>query len=105
MYSVTNLLIFYLGGGFVIMLAWAGVLGEILLGASRSAVRWSVGILAILGAVHPAAAVASWDLVRLGQSTDERELEFSRLWHRVTQAAIVVSTAVAIALWTVTTTS
>ena len=91
-----NLVIFYLGGSFIIVLIWAGAVGEILvsevsLGGKRSGLRWLIGLLALVGLVHPAAALAAWDLIRLGRTTEEPPLDFSGTWERSAQAASLVS--------------
>lgn len=64
----TNLFLVWLGGGFVIALAWAALVGQALMGRRPAAVRPAIGALAVVGVLHPAAAVGAIDLVRLGRT-------------------------------------
>lgn len=64
----TNLFLIWLGGGFVIMLAWAALVGQALMGGRPAAVRPAIGALAVIGVFHPVAAISAVDLVRLGRT-------------------------------------
>jgi hypothetical protein len=65
------LLTFYFGGAFIIFLAWASGVGELMIGSRRAGKR-SIWVLIGLGFIHPASAASAWDLVRLS-STSERD--------------------------------
>lgn len=65
----TTLFLYWFGGGFVVFLAWAALVGEALMGAHPGAVRPAIAVLAVVGLVHPAAAVGAIDLVRLARSS------------------------------------
>jgi hypothetical protein len=67
----TTLLLFWFGGGCVIFLVWAAFLGEALMGAHPRSVRPAIGVLALLGLVHPAAGASAVDLVRLTRTLAE----------------------------------
>jgi len=64
----TTLFLYWFGGGFVLLLAWAALVGQALMGDRPGAVRPAVGLLAALGVLHPVAALSAVDLVRLGRS-------------------------------------
>ena len=64
----TTLFLVWFGGGFIIFLAWAALVGQALMGDRPQAVRPAVGVLAVIGVVHPAAAISAIDLVRLGRT-------------------------------------
>jgi len=61
----TTLFLVWFGGGFVVFLAWAGLVGQALMGERLGAVRPAIGVLAVVGVLHPAAAVGAIDLARL----------------------------------------
>lgn len=61
----TTLFLIWFGGGFVVFLIWSALVGEALMGTRPGAVRPAIGLLAVVGVVHPAAAVSAVDLVRL----------------------------------------
>lgn len=63
----TTLFLVWFGGGFVIFLAWAALVGQAVMGDRPAAVRPAVGVLAVIGVLHPAAAASAIDLVRLGR--------------------------------------
>lgn len=70
----TTLFLIWFGGGFVIFLAWAALVGHALMGDRPAAVRPAIGLLAAIGVFHPAAAVSAIDLTRLGrQLADDGE--------------------------------
>ena len=60
-----KLLTYYLGGGFVILLAWAACLPDRRLDpdTARRYLRWST-IAAIVGLLHPALPLAARDVTR-----------------------------------------
>lgn len=64
----TTLFLLWFGGGFVIFLAWAALVGQALMGARPGVVRPSIAVLAVLGLVHPAAALSAIDLTRLARA-------------------------------------
>jgi hypothetical protein len=59
-----NLLLYYLGFGFVLLLAWAAVLYDAVRREPQPSTTLAVRALRVLGIVHPAAAIAAWDLRR-----------------------------------------
>jgi hypothetical protein len=62
----TTLFLVWFGGGFVVFLAWAGLVGQALMGVRPQVVRpAAIGLLAVVGVLHPAAAVSAIDLARL----------------------------------------
>ena len=61
----TTLLLIWFGGGCVVFLVWAALVGQVLMGKRLGAVRPAIGALAVLGVFHPAAAVSAIDLARL----------------------------------------
>ncbi|WP_426571534.1 hypothetical protein [Aquihabitans sp. McL0605] len=95
----TTLLLCYLGGGFVIALVWAALVGETLIGSRHRAVRGSVAALAVFGLVHPVAAVAAADLVRLGRTTDDAVLRFPAWCVAATRVIVVVAVVVTLVTW------
>ncbi len=64
----TTLFLLWFGGGFIIFLAWAALVGQALIGARPGVVRPSIAVLAVLGLLHPAAAVSAIDLTRLART-------------------------------------
>jgi hypothetical protein len=64
----TTLLILWFGGGFVIVLIWAALIGEALMGNRPAAVRVAMGALAVIGVFHPMAAIGAVDLVRFART-------------------------------------
>jgi hypothetical protein len=64
----TTLFLVWFGGGFVVFLVWAALVGQALMGERPEAVRPAVGVLALIGIVHPAAALGAVDLVRLSRT-------------------------------------
>ncbi len=96
--SHLDLLIYWLGGGFVVVLAWAALLGQALIGPPRG-VRPALGLFALVGVIHPVAALATIDLVRLGRQPETPHLHVPA-WS--TAAAVAITAAsllVALALW------
>jgi hypothetical protein len=67
----TTLFLVWFGGGSVIFLAWAALVGQALMGERPGAVRPAIGILAAIGILHPAAAASAIDLARLGRQLGE----------------------------------
>jgi hypothetical protein len=61
----TTLFLVWFGGGCVVFLIWAALVGQTLMGERLSAVRPCIGLLAIVGVFHPAAAASAIDLARL----------------------------------------
>jgi hypothetical protein len=59
-----NLLLYYVGFGFVLLLAWAGVLSDAIRTEPPRRTRTEMTVLRVLGIVHPAAALAAWDIRR-----------------------------------------
>jgi hypothetical protein len=64
----TTLFLIWFGGGCVIFLAWAALVGQALMGDRPGAVRPAIGVLAVVGVFHPAAAISAIDLVRLSRT-------------------------------------
>lgn len=64
----TTLFLIWFGGGCVVFLAWAALVGQAVMGERPGAVRPAIGVLAVVGVLHPAAAVSAIDLVRLSRS-------------------------------------
>lgn len=67
----TTLFLVWFGGGSVIFLAWAALVGQALMGGRPEAVRPAIGVLAAVGIFHPAAAASAVDLARLGRQLGE----------------------------------
>ena len=67
-FDPNSLLIFHLFGGFVVLLLWAALVGEAVVGRHPRWVRRAIVPMSVLGLVHPAAAIAAVDLARLGRS-------------------------------------
>ncbi|MGN6696485.1 MAG: hypothetical protein ACTHN0_20060 [Aquihabitans sp.] len=61
----TALFLVWFGGGCVVFLIWAALVGQALMGVRLGAVRPAIGLLAVVGVLHPAAAVSAIDLARL----------------------------------------
>lgn len=61
----TTLFLVWFGGGCVVFLIWAGLVGQALMGERPGAVRPAIGALAVVGVLHPAAAISAVDLARL----------------------------------------
>lgn len=97
--SHTDLLLIWFAGGFVVCLAWAALLGQMLIGEQRTTVRPALGFLAVAGLLNPVAAFGAADLVRLTRSLDDPELELPAWALPATVALGVVSVAIAVALW------
>jgi hypothetical protein len=66
-----DLLVYYVVGGFALGLAWAAVMGEVVLGRSRAVIRGGHALLLLVGLVHPVAALGAWDVARLDRSDEE----------------------------------
>ena len=64
----TTLFLVWFGGGSVIFLVWAAFVGQALMGERPEALRPGIGVLAVVGILHPAAAVGAIDLVRLSRT-------------------------------------
>lgn len=64
----TTLFLFWFGGGFVLFLLWSALVGEALMGTRPQLVRPAIGLLALLGLVHPVAGGTAIDLVRLSRT-------------------------------------
>lgn len=94
-----DLVLLWLGGGFVVVLAWAGLLGHALMGRRPTAIRPAIAVLAAIGLVHPAAALAAADLVRLDRQAEEVDLRLPRWAGTATSTMLGLSAAVAVALW------
>lgn len=94
-----DLLLLWLGGGFVVALAWAALVGHALMGRRPAAIRPGIAVLATIGLVHPAAAVAAADLVRLGGTVDEEELPLPGWAGLATRSLVGLSSITALLLW------
>ena len=59
-----QLLVYYLGGGFVLLLAWVVALpdGDLDPAGTRRYLRWAT-IAAVIGLAHPALALAARDII------------------------------------------
>jgi hypothetical protein len=64
----TTLFLFWFGGGFVLFLFWSALVGEALMGSRPHLVRPAIGLLAVLGLVHPVAGGSAIDLIRLSRN-------------------------------------
>ncbi len=98
--SITNLLILWLVGGFVLCLAWAGVMGHALLDAPARGLKPAVAVLAIVGLINPVGALAALDTVVLARSIDRLPVRFPRWALPATQVSVVASIAIAVWLGT-----
>lgn len=92
----TNLFLLWFGGGSVIFLVWAALVGEALMGDRPRAVRPAIGVLAAIGIFHPAAAASAIDLARLGRqlgepATDDAVDPSVRDARRTRAAAVAIS--------------
>ena len=96
----SELLLAWFAGGFVLFLLWAALLGQTLLSARRRAVRPALGLLLVLGVVHPVAAISAADLSRLVRSLDEPDLSVPAWLPAASIVVVGVSLLVALALWT-----
>jgi hypothetical protein len=73
----SHLTVLWLFAGVVIFLAWAGILGQLLLDTRRRGVRAAIALLGLAGLFHPAAAVGVFDLVREGRKTEDPDLRLA----------------------------
>ena len=92
----TNLLLYYLGFGYVLFLMW----GIVLVDAVKSdPPRW-IGLatttLLLIGILHPAAALAAWDLRRYREPSSGRVTTGAGLPALVVILSIAVAGAVVI---------
>jgi hypothetical protein len=97
--SHTDLLLIWFAGGFVVCLAWAAILGQVLIGERRTAVPPAVATLAVVGLLNPLAALGATDLVRLSRTLDEPEVALPRWAFAATTALGAAGVVVATALW------
>lgn len=97
--STVDLAVFYLGGSFIIALAWAATMGEALIGTGHRGARTAVGALALLGLVHPLAAIASFDLVRLNRTVGDAAPLYRPWWTAATTTAIAIGGVTTLAVW------
>lgn len=94
------LLLAWFAGGFILFLLWAALVGQALLGTRRAAVRPAIGVLLLLGLVHPVAAISAADLARLARSIDHPDLHLPAWLPPVAVALAGASTALALVAWT-----
>ena len=94
------LLLAWFAGGFILFLLWAALVGQSLLGERRGAVRPAIGVLLLLGLVHPAAAISAADLARLARTIDHPDLHLPAWLPSLAVALAGLSTVVALVAWT-----
>ena len=95
--DITDLLILWLGGGFVLGLAWATVMGHALLDIPARGVKPAVFALALVGLINPVGALAALDTVVLARTIEDPTIPLPRWALPATQVALAVS--LVIALW------
>jgi hypothetical protein len=92
------LLVFYLGGAFIIFLAWVSGVGELLIGSARASER-SIWVLIGLGFFHPASAASAWDLLRLNNDAEQDRVQLPAWSAGLPALGAVVSTLTGVGLY------
>jgi len=94
-----NLLLYYIGFGYVLFLVWAMILSDAVKSEPPPWTHTATTVLQIVGIAHPAAALGAWDL-RRELSRNRGDIQTPRGGVPVTVIVSVVIAAAVIVLTT-----